>query len=125
LTHWFFPVLFAFHLEGRKTMNIYVGNVGFGVTEQEIRVLFEQFGPVGRASVITDRDTGQPRGFAFVEMSNQAQANQAITALNGTQFGGRLLNISEARPRTGNDSERRGGVYRAANSLDQRRAFPW
>jgi cold-inducible RNA-binding protein len=80
--------------------NIFVGNLSFSVTEQTLRSLFEPFGAVERVNVVTDRDTGQPRGFAFVEMANDADAAKAINALNGRDVEGRTLNVNEARPKT-------------------------
>jgi cold-inducible RNA-binding protein len=80
--------------------NIFVGNLSFRTTEQEIRSLFEAYGTVDRVNVVTDRDSGQARGFAFVEMSNANEADQAISALNGTDVDGRTLNVNEARPKT-------------------------
>jgi RNA recognition motif-containing protein len=79
--------------------NIFVGNLDFAATESSIRTLFEAHGKVDRVSLVTDRDTGRPRGFAFVEMSDAAEADRAIAALNGTELGGRTLNINEARPK--------------------------
>ena len=79
--------------------NIYVGNLSFDATEDQVRSLFEAYGAVDKVSIVTDRDTGQPRGFAFVEMTDDDGANKAIEALNGTNLGGRNLNINEARPR--------------------------
>ena len=79
--------------------NIYVGNCSFEVTEGELRDLFAAYGEVDKVSVITDRDTGRPRGFAFVEMSDSAAAQAAIQGINGTDLGGRTLNVNEARPR--------------------------
>ena len=79
--------------------NIFVGNLDFGATEASIRSLFEPYGAVERVNLITDRDTGRSRGFAFVEMSDAAEADRAITALNGTNIDGRALNINEARPK--------------------------
>ena len=79
--------------------NIFVGNLDFGATEDSVRSLFEQYGAVERVSVMTDRDTGRSRGFAFVEMTNVDEADRAINALNGTNFGGRPLNVNEARPK--------------------------
>lgn len=76
---------------------IYVGNLPFTATEDEVRELFAQFGPVQAVNLITDRDTGQPRGFGFVEMDEGADA--AISALDQTDFGGRKLRVNEARPR--------------------------
>ena len=86
---------------------IFVGNLDFGATEDSIRALFEPYGSVDRVSLMTDRDTGRSRGFAFVEMSDSGEADRAITALNGTNLGGRALNINEARPKV--DSGRAGG----------------
>lgn len=79
--------------------NIFVGNLDFAATESSIRSLFEPFGSVDRVNVITDRDTGRSRGFAFVEMSDSAAAERAIAALNGSNLDGRALNINEARPK--------------------------
>jgi len=79
--------------------SIYVGNLDFGATEDVVRSLFEQYGTVDRVSVIRDRDTGQSRGFAFVEMSDAEAAGRAIAALNGHSFSGRTLTVNEARPR--------------------------
>jgi cold-inducible RNA-binding protein len=79
--------------------NIFVGNLDFAATEAQIRSLFEGYGAVDRVNLVTDRDTGRPRGFAFVEMSDAAAADKAIAALNGTDLGGRSLNINEARPK--------------------------
>lgn len=92
--------------------NIYVGNVSFSATEDMLRSLFEKYGTVERVNIVTDRDTGQPRGFGFVEMSNDAEAAKAISALNGTDFEGRTLSLSEARPKTDRPGEGRpGGGY--------------
>ncbi len=85
--------------------NIFVGNLSFGTTEDAIRTLFEAHGAVGRVNIVTDRDTGQPRGFGFVEMNNDGEGLKAISALNGTDFDGRTLNVNEARPKM----ERSGG----------------
>ena len=79
--------------------NIYVGNLSFGVTEDSLRAAFEAYGRVDRVSVVTDRDTGQPRGFGFVEMGNDAEGNRAISELNGRELDGRTLNVNEARPK--------------------------
>jgi len=85
--------------------SIFVGNLDFGVTEDQIRALFEPHGAIERVSIMTDRDTGRSRGFAFVEMTNAREADQAIAAVNGATLGGRALNVNEARPKP----ERRGG----------------
>jgi len=80
--------------------NIFVGNLSFGATEATVRSLFEAYGAVDRVSIVTDRDTGQARGFGFVEMSNNAEAERAIAALNGHDLDGRSMNVNEARPKT-------------------------
>jgi cold-inducible RNA-binding protein len=87
--------------------NIYVGNLSFDASEDQVRSLFEAYGAVDKVSIVTDRDTGQPRGFAFVEMPDDDAATKAMEALNGTSLGGRNLNINEARPKT--DRPRGGG----------------
>jgi cold-inducible RNA-binding protein len=95
--------------------NIFVGNLSFRTTEDEVRSLFVAYGSVERVNLITDRETGQPRGFGFVEMSNDAEAERAIAELNGREFGGRAINVNEARPkedRGGGGGPRRGGGYR-------------
>jgi len=84
--------------------NIFVGNLSYDTTEHTLRALFEQYGSVERASVVTDRDTGRAKGFGFVEMSVNAEAERAIQELNGREMDGRALNVNEARPR-----EERGG----------------
>jgi cold-inducible RNA-binding protein len=86
--------------------NIYIGNLSFEATEQTIRALFEPFGTVDRVSVVTDRDTGQPRGFGFVEMPNDAEAEKAIASLNGQPFSGKTIAVNEARPKTDRSSGR-------------------
>jgi RNA recognition motif-containing protein len=79
--------------------NIFVGNLSFTSSEDAVRGLFEAYGTVDRVSIITDRETGRSRGFAFVEMPNDDEAERGINALNGMDFGGRKLNVNEARPR--------------------------
>ena len=81
------------------TLRIYVGNFGFDTSEQEIRGAFEAHGEVQEVSMIQDRDTGRPKGFAFVEMPTESEAQAAIGALNGQEFGGRPVTVNEARPR--------------------------
>lgn len=85
--------------------NIFVGNLNFNTGEDELRQMFEQYGQVDRVSIMTDRDTGRSRGFGFVEMTNAEDGEKAIAALNGSQLGGRTLNVNEARPK----AERAGG----------------
>ena len=91
-------------------MKLYVGNLPFTATDESVRTLFSQHGTVDKISLITDRDTGRPRGFGFVEMSN-ADASRAMQALNGTDFEGRALKISEAQDR-GRSGGNRGGQRR-------------
>ncbi|MGH9481084.1 MAG: RNA recognition motif domain-containing protein [Terriglobales bacterium] len=85
--------------------NIFVGNLSFQTTEADLRTAFEQYGAVSRVSIMTDRDTGRSRGFAFVEMNDDQQGDAAISALNGKDVDGRTLNVNVARPR----QERTGG----------------
>lgn len=80
-------------------MNIYVSNLSFDVNENELNQLFATFGKVDSARVIADRDTGRSRGFGFVEMSNKAEADAAISGLNGKEIKGRALTVNEARPK--------------------------
>ncbi|NOZ20494.1 MAG: RNA-binding protein [Planctomycetes bacterium] len=81
------------------TSNIYVGSLSYQTTEDELRQLFEQFGEVSSAKVITDRDTGRSKGFGFVEMATQEAAEEAIKQLNGTDLGGRNIVVNQARPK--------------------------
>ncbi len=87
--------------------NLYVGNLPHSTTESELRGVFEAHGAVERVSIVTDRETGQARGFAFVEMTNPAEADKAVAALHGSELGGRALKINEAKPKT--DKPRSGG----------------
>ena len=80
-------------------MKIYVGNMSFNTNEEELRDLFSQYGAVSDVAVISDRETGRPRGFGFVTMDNDAEANAAIAALNGQEIGGRTLTVNEAKPK--------------------------
>lgn len=88
---------------------IYVGNLPFSTTEADLREMFAAHGAVDSASIVTDRESGQPRGFAFVEMGNDGEANAAIGALNGHTVGGRALVVNEARPREGGGGRGGGG----------------
>lgn len=98
--------------------NIFVGNLSFGTTENTVRSLFEAYGSVDRVNIVTDRDTGQPRGFAFVEMSVDSEANAAISGLNGRDVDGRTLNVNEARPKAERSG---GGGYRGAGGGSRQR----
>ena len=80
-------------------MEIFVSNIPFAATSEDIRQLFEPYGAVGRVNLITDRETGRPRGFGFVEMPNASEAQRAIEGLQNAKMEGRQLTINEARPR--------------------------
>jgi RNA recognition motif-containing protein len=101
--------------------NIFVGNLSFGATEDAVRSMFEAYGTVDRVSVVTDRETGRARGFGFVEMSVNDEAERAIAALNGRELDGRALNINEARPK----EERGGGGGYRGNGGGQRQNRRW
>jgi len=88
---------------------IFVGNFSFSTTEADLRQWFAPYGAVDSASVVTDRDTGRSRGFGFVEMPNNSEADAAIAALNGKDSGGRALTVNEARPKTERSGGFRGG----------------
>ncbi len=87
-------------------MNIYVGNLPYTATEEELRSMFEEHGPVSRVNIINDRETGRSKGFGFVEMESKADGEDAIKAIDGASMGGRNLRINEARPR---EDRPRGG----------------
>lgn len=87
-------------------MNIYVGNLSYQASEEELRSAFEQFGEVSSASIINDRDTGQSKGFGFVEMPTQSEGEEAIKQLNGAELGGRNIKVNEARPRPDRQARR-------------------
>lgn len=93
--------------------NLFVGNMSFQTTESDLRALFEPFGQVERIHVVKDRETGQPRGFAFVEMANNEEAAKAITGLNAKEVTGRALRINEATPKpergSGGGGQKHGG----------------
>jgi RNA recognition motif-containing protein len=88
---------------------LYVGNLSYQTTELELRDSFGQFGTVADAKVVTDRETGRPRGFAFVEMSTDQEAQEAIAQMNGRELGGRALNVNEAQERSGGGGGGGGG----------------
>jgi cold-inducible RNA-binding protein len=92
--------------------NLFVGNMSFQTTESDLRALFEPFGQITRVHIATDRETGRARGFAFVEMANDAEAGKAIAGLDGKEVGGRNLKVNEARPR----EERSGPKGGSGNS---------
>jgi cold-inducible RNA-binding protein len=97
------------HFEAIRLKNIFVGNLSFNTSEDELRQMFEAYGQVDRVSIMTDRDTGRSRGFGFVEMTNAEDGEKAIAALNGSQVGGRTLNVNEARPKNDRGSGGGGG----------------
>jgi RNA recognition motif-containing protein len=90
--------------------NLFVGNMSFQTTAADLRALFEPFGQLARVHVATDRETGRARGFGFVEMPNDAEAANAIAALDGKDFGGRNLKVNEARPKSESGGGPRGGA---------------
>ncbi len=93
--------------------NIFVGNLSYQTTQDDLQAAFSAYGGVERVSVVTDRETGQPRGFAFVEMTEADAAQTAIAQLNGAELNGRALNVNEARPKTTGGG---GGGYGARRS---------
>ena len=113
-------------------MNIYVGNLSSQATEEELRAAFEAFGQVTAANIIKDRYSGESRGFGFVEMPTKAEAEAAITGLNGKELGGNTIIVNEARPRAdkrpggggggrgGNRGQGGGGGYRGGGGGDRR-----
>lgn len=92
-------------------MKIFVGNLSFSTSDNDLRDAFAPYGEVASAQVITDRDTMRSRGFGFVEMAADSEAEQAIRALNGTDLQGRTLNVNEARPREDRSSRSGGGSW--------------
>jgi len=104
--------------------NIYVGNMSYDTTADALRELFEAYGEVEEVSVITDRATGRPRGFAFVEMADTEAANAAIAALDGQNVDGRTLRVNEAKPREPRSGGGgRGGGSRGGNRGGDRRSW--
>ena len=96
--------------------NIFVGNLSFGTTEDSLRSMFQSYGAVDRVNIVTDRDSGQPRGFAFIEMSVDSDGDKAINALNGADLVGRSLNVNDARPKgSGGGGNGGGGGKRNSN----------
>ena len=91
--------------------NLYVGNLPHSTTESELRTVFEAHGAVDKISIVTDRETGRSRGFAFVEMTNAGEADKAIAALDGKELGGRALKINEAKPKTDRPKTGGGGRF--------------
>ena len=104
-------------------MKIFVGNLSFVATEDTVRSLFETHGTVDSVSIVTDRDTGRSRGFGFVEMSSDAEAEKAMAALSGREIDGRALTVNEARPKA--DRGFSGGAFRANAGGNRRRESRW
>ena len=104
--------------------NIFVGNLDFGTSESSLRALFESYGKVERVTLVTDRDTGRARGFAFVEMTDSDEADRAIAALNSSDFGGRNLNVNEARPKAQAAGRGFGGSSRGGYGPPRQRREP-
>jgi RNA recognition motif-containing protein len=96
-------------------MNIYVGNISSEVSQEDLKNAFAEFGQVASAQIIMDKFTGESRGFGFVEMPSKAEAESAISGLNGTQLMGQTLTVNEARPRTGGGGQRGGGGRRGGH----------
>lgn len=102
--------------------NIFVGNLSFQTSQDQLLSVFAQYGSVERVNIVTDRDSGQPRGFAFVEMTERREAETAIAQLNGSELNGRAMNVNEARPKT----ERSGfGANRHPSGGNRRREPRW
>ncbi|MGI8746181.1 MAG: RNA recognition motif domain-containing protein [Bryobacteraceae bacterium] len=106
--------------------NLFVGNLDFSTTENEVRSLFEGYGAVDRVSIVTDRDTGRSRGFGFVEMAANAEAEAAIAELDGREWRGRALKVNEALPKgEGARGKRPGGGGGGGGHSRQRREPRW
>ena len=95
-------------------MNIYIGNLSFDTTEDQLRQAFEGFGDVSSINIIADKQTGESRGFAFVEMPAKESATAAISGLNGQELNGRALNVNEAKPRAQSGNREGGNRYRGS-----------
>jgi RNA recognition motif-containing protein len=104
-------------------MNIYVGNLSFEVSAEDLRLAFEAFGQVSSARIVKDQYSGQPRGFGFVEMLDQARGQAAIENLNGKELLGRQMNVNEARPRTDRGRFGRQGGHNGRSGSGDRRPY--
>jgi RNA recognition motif-containing protein len=100
--------------------NIFVGNLSYQTTQEDLQAAFAAYGNVERVNIVTDRDTGQPRGFAFVEMTDQQGAQSAIAQLNGADLHGRTLNVNEARPKPTGGGYGGGGRNNSGNARNRR-----
>ena len=105
--------------------NIFVGNLSFQTTEQELEAAFANYGSVERTSVVRDRDTGQPRGFAFIEMTNKSEAIKAIQGLDGQEMNGRAIKVNEARPKEDRGNGGGGGNRGGSGGSGRRREPRW
>ena len=105
--------------------NIFVGNLSFRTDENGLRSVFEPFGEVLKVNMVTDRETGRARGFAFVEMANEDEADRAITGLGGKELDGRALTVNEARPKSDRNSGGGRGGYRQTYGNQPRRENRW
>jgi RNA recognition motif-containing protein len=99
------------HIAGDNTLNIYVGNLAYGVTENDLEQAFSQFGELAGVNIVKDKFTGQSKGFGFVEMPNNSEADTAIKALNGNDMKGRNIKVNQANPRGKRDKKRRPPRY--------------
>jgi RNA recognition motif-containing protein len=105
--------------------NIFVGNLSYQTTQEDLQQAFSQYGNVERVNIVTDRDSGQPRGFAFVEMSEKRDAETAIAQLNGAEMNGRALNVNEARPKPAGGAGGGGGRGRTGGGGGGRGGSRW
>ncbi|MFN0165313.1 MAG: RNA recognition motif domain-containing protein [Bryobacteraceae bacterium] len=105
--------------------NIFVGNLSYQTTQEDLTAAFSAYGTVERVSIVTDRDTGQPRGFAFVEMTEKRDAETAISCLNGADLHGRALNVNEARPKGAGGGAGGGGGRGAGGGGGRGRGPRW
>jgi cold-inducible RNA-binding protein len=101
--------------------NLYIGNLAFSTTEEQIREMFQPYGAIEKINVVRDQDSGQPRGFAFVEMTSDEEAGKAIIAVNGATIGGRALIVNEARPKAERGSGGGRGKFKPGGRRDDRR----
>jgi len=105
--------------------NIFVGNLSYQTTQEELYAAFANYGTVERVNIVTDRDTGQPRGFAFVEMTNRSEAEAAMARLNGMELNGRAISVNEARPKPTGGSGFGGGRSSGRSGGGRRRGPRW
>lgn len=104
-------------------MSVYVGNLSYDVTREDLERVFSEYGEVSRVSLPTDRETGRPRGFAFVDMTEDSHEDSVIEALDGAEWMGREMRVNKARPRDNNNSSRSGGGSRNGGGNYRRSSF--